>query len=243
MEIIKTADYEELSKKASSLITNIYNENPSSVMCLAGGSTPVGTYQELVSNYNNNLVSFKLAKAFFLDEYALAHPRLFEQSTKYFLEYNFFNKVNINEDNVFGIDQDVTKVDLTIKSLNQNLIDNPLDIVVLGIGENGHIGYNEPEEGIFKSGVHLSKLSSRTRVNQGKYFYDSDEVPSYAITLGITDIMKANKVILLASGSSKASAIAKLIEGPITESFPASVLKKHPNVTIICDLKAAELLK
>lgn len=242
MEIIKTNDYEELSKKASSLITDLLNTKPTSVMCLAGGSTPVGTYQELVSNYTNSLVSFKLAKAFFLDEYALAHPRLFEQSTKYFLEYNFFNKVNIQPLNIFGIDQNIAKVESTIKELNQELNENPLDIVLLGIGENGHIGYNEPEEGIFDSGVHLSKLSIRTRVNQGKYFYDADEVPGYAITLGITDIMKAKKVILLASGPLKANAIKKLIDGEITEQFPASILKNHPNVTIICDKEAASLL-
>lgn len=242
MNIIKTKNYEELSKKTADLMSKLIEDNPNTVLCLPGGSTPVGTYQELVSNFTNNAVSFKNTKAFFLDEYALKHPRLFEQSTKYFLEYNFLNKVDIKKENIFGIDQNVGNVEKTISDLNKQLSDNPLDIVLLGIGENGHIGYNEPGEGIFSSGTHLSKLSIRTRVNQGKYFYDADEVPSYAITLGITDILKAKKVILLASGSLKANAIKNLVDGPITEEFPASCLKNHNDVTIICDAEAAKLL-
>lgn len=241
MEVIKVKNYEQLSKKAAKLICDMINNKKDSVMCFATGSTPVGTFQEMVDCYTQKRVTFKNTKAFFLDEYCLNHPRLFEHSNKYFLEYNFFNKVNIEEKNIFGFDQNIQNADKTIAQMNERLAENPIDILILGIGENGHIGYNEPEDCDFSSTCHLAKLSIKTRLSQRKYFYDADEVPKYAITLGIADILKAKKIFLLASGLNKASAISKLLQEEQNTCFPASALLQHDNVTIIVDEAAASL--
>lgn len=241
MNIIKVKDYEELSKKAAKIITGEINHNKHLVLGLATGSTPVGTYQELVKNYDNKLVTFKYTKAFFLDEYCLSHPRLFEYSNKYFLEYNFFSKINIEPENVFGFDQRIEESEKTIAQMDQHLAENPIDIMLLGIGQNGHIGYNEPGCS-FESTTHLSKLSYKTRLANQRFFSFADEVPSYAITLGIKNILDAKKIILLASGSSKAEAIKELLSLKISTDFPASSLIHHPDVTIIIDEDACSLL-
>lgn len=241
MNIIKVKDYEELSKKASKLITAELNRNKELVLGLATGSTPVGTYQELVKNYENKLVTFKFAKAFFLDEYCLSHPRLFEHSNKYFLDYNLFNRVNIDPGNVFAIDQRIEEVDNTCAKMDENLKLYPIDVMLLGIGENGHIGYNEPGCS-FDSTTHLSKLSYKTRLANQRFFNFADEVPSHAITLGIKNILDAKKIILLASGAKKAEAIKQLLTLKTSEDFPASSLVNHPDVTIIVDEEACSLL-
>ncbi len=241
MEIIKVRNYEELSVKAAKIISNEICEKKSLTIALPSGSTPVGMYHELVKAVNNKQTTFKNVKAFLLDEYCdIKYNK--EQSCRYFLDYNLFSKINIEQNNIFSPKTSEENLEEVCNEYNKLLKENPIDIQLLGIGANGHIGFNEPNCS-FDLETHISKLAFKTRMDNQKYFNSIDEVPSYAVTMGIKNILSAKKIILLISGISKADAIKRLLTLEVSEEFPASCLINHPNVVVIVDESACSNLK
>ncbi|MDD4000810.1 MAG: glucosamine-6-phosphate deaminase [Bacilli bacterium] len=240
MKIIKVKDYEELSRLASKIVAKCIKNKPDACLGLATGSTPIGMYQNLVKMYKDGKISFEKVKTFNLDEYCVldkSHP----QSYHSYMDEQLFKHINILEENIHIPDGNTNNHQEACQNYNQLLNDNIIDLQILGIGGNGHIGFNEPNTPCNQE-TFIVKLAEKTRLDNQRFFASLEEVPLYAITMGIKNIFAASKILLLASGKSKAEAIERLINGEVSEEFPASILKKHPNVTIVIDKEAASLL-
>lgn len=240
MKVIKVKDYNELSLEASKIMIDLIKSKPNATLGLATGSSPIGLYKNLIAAYNNNEISFKDIKTFNLDEYCDL-PREHPESYYSFMHRNLFDHIDIKEENVHLPSSVGTDLQKNCDEYNALLNNAEIDIQLLGIGANGHIGFNEPGTK-FDSQTQIIKLAEKTRQDNKRFFNSIDEVPTHAITMGIKNIMNAKQILLVASGKSKADAVYKLINGEVTEDFPASILKKHPNVTVIVDEEAASLL-
>ncbi len=241
MKVIKVKDYDELSKLASDMIVELVNRKPDAVLGLATGGTPVGMYKELIKSYQDKQVSFSNVKTFNLDEYCDL-PQEHSESYYTFMFNNLFNYVDIKKDNInmpSAAGEDLEKLS---EEFNNKLKANQIDLQILGIGGNGHIGFNEPGTS-FDQETFVVELAEKTRQDNARFFDSIDDVPTHAITMGIKNIMDAKLIVLLASGESKQEAVQKLVEGPVTENFPASILQKHDNVIVILDEGASRLLK
>ncbi|WP_027340760.1 glucosamine-6-phosphate deaminase [Halonatronum saccharophilum] len=241
MRIHILKDYEEVSTKAASVVSSQIILKPNSVLGLATGSTPLGMYQKLVEMYNDQMVGFSEVITFNLDEYLGLNPE-HPQSYNYYMYNNLFNKVNLSEDRINIPSGDIDKLEEFCKEYDQK-IDRAggIDLQVLGIGTNGHIGFNEPDH-ILKTGTHVVELAQETIEANSRFFDSLDEVPRRAISMGMSSIMRAKKILLLASGENKAEAIKRTISGEITTEVPASLLQLHPDVTVVVDKKAAKLI-
>lgn len=241
MRIIKTNDYQELSRKAANIISAQVIIKPNCVLGLATGSSPIGTYKQLIDWYNKGDIDFSQVKTINLDEYKGLAPDN-EQSYYYFMYENFFKHINIDLRNVHipnGLEKDSK---LECERYNQVISSlGGVDLQLLGLGNNGHIGFNEPDE-IFKSNTHCVALSHSTINANSRFFQNYDDIPMYAYTMGIKSIMQANKIVVIVSGKGKAQILKDVIEGPITPSVPASILQIHKDVTIIADEDALSLL-
>ena len=241
MKVIVVKDYEEMSQKCAEIFINQLQKKPDSVLGLATGGSPVGTYERLVKAYNEGIIDFKHVKTYNLDEYcniSILHP----QSYYYFMHDNLFNHVDIVEDNVHLPSTSGEKIDEQCEAYNKMLHAVTIDIQLLGIGSNGHIAFNEPGTP-FELETHIVKLTDKTRQDNKRFFNSIDEVPTHAMTMGIKNIMQAKQIVMLISGANKADAVKKLLTGPVTESFPASALNNHPDVTVIIDEAAYTLMK
>ncbi|NLM32791.1 MAG: glucosamine-6-phosphate deaminase [Acholeplasmataceae bacterium] len=240
MKVIKVKDYNELSKVACEIFVEEIKKNPSLTLGLATGSTPIGLYQNLIKEYEKGNISFKDVKTFNLDEYCgleRSHP----QSYYTFMHENLFSKIDINLDNVHLPRTDGTDLEKLANEYNELLLQNQIDLQVLGIGSNGHIGFNEPGTS-FDQETFVVELTQKTREDNKRFFNSIDEVPTHAITMGIKNILAAKKIVLLASGKAKAEAIYKTVKEQPTPDVPASALQLHPDVTIIVDEEAGALL-
>ncbi len=237
MQIIICKNYDEVSQKASEIIISQLKKNPKSILGLATGSTPIGLYQKLIQAYKSKEISFKDVKSYNLDEY-LGINRNHPESYFSFMHTNLFNHVDIKEENTHLPNNDLHTVVDDIKKYNEKLARDIIDIQVLGIGCNGHIGFNEPGSP-FENETFATDLTERTRQDNLRFFNNIDEVPKRAVTMGIRTILRSRKIILLATGASKADAVQKMIKGPITIDVPASALQMHPNVVVILDEEAA----
>lgn len=240
MKVIKVKDYDELSLVASNIIINLVRDNPKAILGLATGSSPIGLYKNLIKAYQAGEVSFKDVKTFNLDEYCNI-PRDHEQSYYTFMNQNLFKHIDIPEANVHIPSTEGDDLQALCKQYNDLLNKHEIDLQLLGIGGNGHIGFNEPGTS-FASETSVIELAEKTRQDNKRFFSSIDEVPRYAITMGIKNIMNAKEILLIASGKNKANAINMLVNGEVTEAFPASVLQRHPNVTVVVDEEAASLL-
>ncbi len=241
MRVIVAKDYEELSKKAANIISSQITLKPNSVLGLATGSTPIGTYRELVRLYNEGNISFKEVVTFNLDEYYGLDSNN-QQSYAYYMNQQLFNHIDIKKDNI-NIPNGMTEdIGLECKNYEKKIRQaNGIDIQLLGIGRNGHIGFNEPDVK-FEALTHLVELDEDTIKANSRFFASIDDVPKLAISMGIKTIMQSRSIILLASGAEKAKTIHHMILEKITPELPASVLQLHPNVTVILDEEAALLL-
>lgn len=242
IELIKVKDYQELSNVAGKIMLDVIKQDPNCTLGLATGSSPIGLYQYLINAYKNGEVSFKNVKTFNLDEYCEL-PVTHRESYYSFMHTNLFNHVDINEANV-NIPSSVG--DNLAKNCNEyskKLNAATVDMQLLGIGANGHIGFNEPGTS-FDSETLIVTLKEKTRKDNARFFdNDINQVPKHAITMGIKNIMNAKSVLLVASGKNKADAINKLINGPVTEEFPASALQNHKGkVIVVADEEACSLL-
>ncbi|MFB6802116.1 glucosamine-6-phosphate deaminase [Peribacillus butanolivorans] len=237
MNIFKVQDYKEMSQSAANIVIRKVKENSKIKLGLATGGTPKGTYDALIEDHMQNNTSYENVTSFNLDEY-IGLDSNDPNSYHYYMDQSLFAHININKEQTYlpngtadNLDKECTRFDKMIETLGG------IDLQILGIGQNGHIGFNEPGTS-FSSGTHVVALEESTRQANARYFDSIDEVPTHAITMGIATIMKSKEILLLISGEEKAETLKKLIHGEITEEFPASILKKHNNVTIIADQKA-----
>jgi|GEM_PF-213555 len=236
MNLIKVKDYNEASKVAFDIMLPHLKANQ--VLGLATGSTPLGLYQLMVEDFKENNRDYSEIISFNLDEYVGLDPK-HRESYYSFMNRNLFQYVNFKESHlpsgIGDLDNNCLEYE---KLLNQHTI----DIQILGIGSDGHIGFNEPGTS-FDSLTHVIELTQQTRGDNSRFFKDlNEEVPTHAITMGIASIMKAKEILLIATGENKAEALKMMIEGEINEACPASILQKHDNVTIVYDEKAGKLL-
>lgn len=242
MRIIVAKDYDEMSKKAANMMASQIILKPESVLGLATGGTPVGFYKELVEIYREGRFSFKDIKTFNLDEY-YGLEKENEQSYYYYMMENLFKYIDIDLSSINipnGTAEDIEKECREYEEKIRNA--GGIDLQILGIGKNGHIGFNEPDVK-FEAETHLVNLDDETIESNSRFFNSPDEVPTRAISMGIKSIMHARKIILLASGKEKAEILKEMINGPITPDVPASILQLHPDVTLIMDKEAASELE
>lgn len=240
MKFIIEKDYDKMSRSAADIFAEHIEQNPSCVLGLATGSTPEGLYACLVKDCSDGKISFSDVTTFNLDEYCDL-PVENEQSYRYFMNFNLFDHVDIakNRTNLpCGINAD----DETCKNYEQAIEDEGgIDIQLLGIGHNGHIGFNEPSDS-FSVITNLVDLKDSTIEANSRFFDDISDVPKRAITMGIGTIMKARKVVVVANGQGKAEIVKKAFFGPVVPEVPASVLQLHPDVTVVLDDEAASLI-
>jgi glucosamine-6-phosphate deaminase len=240
MEIYKYKNYDEVSKAAAALVIREIIKKPNLILGLATGTSPIGLYEYLIKAYNDFIISFKDVKTFNLDEYVgidKNHP----QSYYSFMHQYLFDHIDIKPENVNIPSNDQKNMAKLAEDYNKKMYGNQRDLQILGIGQNGHIGFNEPGSQLSNQ-TFIVKLDEQTRVDNSRFFNSIDEVPEYAITMGIKNIMFSKKILLIASGKSKAEAIYKTVYGEVTDDVPASILQLHPDVTIIIDEDAASLL-
>ena len=231
----------EIAKATAEIIINKIKENDSAILGLATGSSPIPTYQELINAYKNGEISFKNVKSFNLDEYC-GIPISDKNSYYAFMHDNLFNHIDINDVNIHVPDGNPTDVESYCMSYDNAIKEaGGVDVQILGIGRNGHIGFNEPAD-VFTKGTYKVKLTEST-IEANKRFFDKvEDVPTEAITMGVESILDAKEIVLIATGKDKAQAIYDMIKGEVSPSCPASILQKHSNVHIFIDTDAASLL-
>lgn len=234
MDICKAKDYKDLSRKAANIISAQVIMKPDCVLGLATGSSPVGTYKQLVEWYQKGDLDFSNVTSVNLDEYKGLGPDS-DQSYRFFMNTNLFDHVNIDKTHTFvpdGLEADSDKACREYDEIIEKA--GGVDLQLLGLGHNGHIGFNEPSD-TFPSGTHCVDLTEST-IEANKRFFESEaDVPRQAYTMGIKTIMMAKKILVVVSGADKAEILKKVVCGPITPEVPASVLQLHPDVTIVAD--------
>ena len=240
MNVIVTKDYQEMSMKAFELVKKVVTENPSAVLGLATGSTPLGLYGEMARDHRENGTSYRDVKTVNLDEYEGLDVTS-DQSYVYFMRENLFRHLDIDLNNTNienGRAQDPEKECARYNALLEVMRQ---DLQVLGIGSNGHIAFNEPGTP-FDAQTHVVELTESTIKDNSRLFARIEDVPRRAFTMGPKNIMNAKKILILANGANKAKAVYGLVKGEVTEQLPASVLQRHPDCTLVCDEAAASLL-
>ena len=241
MEVIILPSIEDCANLGARKVSDLVNSKSNAVLGLATGSTPIPVYEELVRLHNESGLSFSKVKSFNLDEYIGLAPD-HSCSYRYFMKEHLFNLIDIEQDFTYvpngmvdDISEECSKYENAIKDCGG------IDLQILGIGSDGHIGFNEPGSSL-SSRTRIKTLASETIRDNARFFDDEDEVPRHCITMGVGTILDSKSVLLLAFGEGKADVVAKSIEGPITSMVPASVLQMHQNVTVLLDDKAASKL-
>lgn len=241
MKVIVCKDYKDVSKKATKLVMKEIITKPNLNLGLATGSSPIGLYKNLIEAYRKDLVSFSEVRSFNLDEY-IGIERNHPQSYYSFMFEHLFKHVDIKLENINIPNNNLNHIESLAEEYNEILDNNIIDVQILGIGSNGHIGFNEPGTPLSNK-TFIVNLDEQTRLDNARFFNSTDEVPDKAITMGIKNIMRSKKIILLASGDNKKDAIYKTIYGEITNKLPASILQLHPDCTLIVDEEAGSLIK
>ncbi|PLS02074.1 glucosamine-6-phosphate deaminase [Neobacillus cucumis] len=240
--MIEVQNYDEMSQKAAGYIIDKVCQYPNIKLGLATGGTPIGTYKNLIADHQKNRTSYRKVTTFNLDEY-IGLSGNDKNSYRYFMNEQLFNHIDIDKNNTYvplGDSKDAEKECLRYEELIEKK--GGIDLQILGIGSNGHIGFNEPGTS-FYAATQVIQLAPSTREANARFFKHVEDVPTKAITMGISTIMKSKEILLLVSGESKKDAMNKLFNEEISENFPASILKNHPCVTIIADKAAVSGLK
>ena len=239
--IYKAQDYQDMSRKAANIISAQIIMKPNCVLGLATGSTPIGTYRQLVEWYKKGDLDFSKVTSVNLDEYkGLSGDN--DQSYRYFMNTNLFDHVNIDKSKTFvpnGLEEDSEKACAEYNEIIKRV--GGIDMQLLGIGGNGHIGFNEPGEA-FEQETHCIDLTESTIQANARFFESMDDVPKQAYTMGIKNIMSAKKILLIATGENKAEALYQSLYGKITPNVPASILQLHNDVTVVADEAALSLI-
>ena len=237
MKIYKAKDYKDMSRKAANIISAQVIMKPNCVLGLATGSTPIGTYDQLVEWYNKGDLDFSEVTTVNLDEYK-GLPRTNDQSYYYFMHQHLFDRVNIDPERTNvpnGMEPDAEKECGRYEELIRSL--GGVDLQLLGLGHNGHIGFNEPGEA-FEKETHCVDLTESTIEANKRFFASADEVPKQAYTMGIKTIMQAKKILIVVNGENKADIVERAFFGPVTPEVPASILQLHNDVTLVGDEEA-----
>ena len=236
MRIYKTKNYDEMSRKAANIISAQIILKPESVLGLATGSSPIGTYKQLIEWYNKGDLDFARVMSINLDEYkGLSGDN--DQSYRYFMNKHLFDRINIKKENTYvpnGLEPDSKKACQEYNDIEKF---GGIDMQLLGLGHNGHIGFNEPGEA-FEKETHCVDLTKSTIEANKRFFEREEDVPKQAYTMGIKSIMQAKKIIIVVSGKDKADIVKKAFLGPVTPEVPASVLQLHNDVTLVGDKEA-----
>lgn len=241
MDVKILSSAQEIGSAAAKIIIDKIKENNAAILGLATGSSPIPTYKELIKAYNAGEISFANVKSFNLDEYC-GIPASDPNSYYTFMHENLFNSIDIKEENVRVPDGNPADVEAFCADYDASIkAAGGIDIQILGIGRNGHIGFNEPADE-FTTGTYKVKLTDSTIEANKRFFASAEDVPTEAITMGVESILNAKEIILIATGNDKAQAIRDMIKGEISPSCPASILQKHGNVHIFIDADAASLL-
>ena len=234
MKIYKAKDYKDMSRKAANIISAQVIMKPNCVLGLATGSTPIGTYDQLVEWYNKGDLDFSEVTTVNLDEYK-GLPRTNDQSYYYFMHQHLFDRVNIDPERTNvpnGMEPDAEKECGRYEELIRSL--GGVDLQLLGLGHNGHIGFNEPGEA-FEKETHCVDLTESTIESNKRFFASADDVPKQAYTMGIKTIMQAKKILIVVNGENKADIVERAFFGPVTPEVPASILQLHNDVTLVGD--------
>jgi len=233
MKLVVKKDYEQCSRYLADMFREVVLAKPDALLGLATGSSPVGMYRCLVEDYENGMVDFSRVRTINLDEY-IGLPREHEQSFGYFMDKHFFSKVNIREENIMLVDG-ADDAERQVARYNSFLEDNFMDILVVGIGTNGHVGFNEPDS-VLTAPTHVTDLTEDTIRANSVHFEDASQVPRKAITMGAAGITRAAKVVLIASGKAKANAVKRLLADEFVDPMlPCSILKLCRDATVIID--------
>lgn len=237
MKIIVCENYEEVSLEGAKMIASLLKKKPNCVLGLATGSTPLGMYRDLIHMNQAGEISFKETTSYNLDEYYPIEPT-HEQSYRYFMNHNLFDHIDIDKKKTF-VPNGMTKDPETEGAAYDAAVESAggIDLQVLGIGQNGHIGFNEPDEALI-AGTHVTSLTENTIEANSRFFASKNDVPTRAFTMGMGSIMKSKTILLLASGANKHAAIVQMLDDKITTQCPATFLKAHRDAIMICD-KAA----
>lgn len=242
MEIIITSDYQEMSKISAQIIAQEVKRKHDMVLGLATGDTPVGTYKELAKLHKAEGLDFSKITTFNLDEYVGLAP-LHKNSYNYFMQENLFKHINVNQANVYVPQGNIEDPEEFCLWYEEKLKEfGWIDLQVLGIGSDGHIGFNEPGSSM-ASRTRVKALYKQTIVDNARFFDKEEDVPRFAITMGVGTILEARKILLIASGKNKAGVCAQFIEGPVTSQISASALQLHSYVTVVLDEDAASELQ
>ena len=240
IKVVRVKNKEEISKKAFEIMHELVTSNPKAVLGLATGSSPVGLYELMIRDHKENGTSYKDVTTFNLDEY-VGLPKDHPESYYSFMHRNLFDGLDVKEENIH-IPSSEGNLEERCNEYNEALSKQTIDLQILGIGSNGHIGFNEPDTP-FDSVTHIVDLKESTIKDNARFFDDDiSKVPTQAITMGISNVMAAKKIILIANGENKANAIRATVMGPVDEKVPASVLQNHPDVVIIIDEEAGSSL-
>ena len=232
MKFITVDTYEKLSRQAANIISAQVILKPDSVLGLATGSSPLGTYKQLIEWYEKGDIDFSKVTSVNLDEY-VGLDGTNDQSYRYFMNKNFFEHINIHINNTFVPNGCAVDLASEGKRYDEHIAElGGIDLQLLGIGLDGHIGFNEPDKYFVKS-THVVDLHESTIKANSRFFANIDEVPKRAITMGMVSIMQAKKILLIASGKEKRDILEKAFYGPITPEIPASILQLHPDITVI----------
>lgn len=234
MLLVLRKTYEDLSQEAARLVADRLRRKPNLVLGLATGSTPLGLYDALIAKHRNEGLDFSKVTTFNLDEY-IGLPPSHDQSYHYFMQQSFFQHVNIDPRYIHVPDGMARDIEAQCEWYEQRIRDaGGIDLQILGIGANGHLAFNEPGSSL-GSRTRIKTLTERTVRDNARFFASMDQVPRYAITMGIGTIMEARELLLLASGESKADAVKAAVEGPITAMCPASICQMHRRAYIFID--------
>lgn len=231
MNFITVDNYEALSRKAAAIIAAEIISKPNCVLGLATGSSPVGTYKNLIDGCKNGDLDFSKVTTINLDEYAGLDGSN-DQSYRYFMNTNLFDHVNIDKSKTYVPNGKADDLKAECEAYDKRIYEMGIDIQLLGIGIDGHIGFNEPDS-FFTKETHLVTLDQSTIEANSRFFSSIDDVPKTAVTMGMGGIMSAKKVLLIANGKNKKEIVEKAFFGPITPEIPASILQLHPDVTVI----------
>ena len=241
MQVYIYRNEEQAARAATMIFASELSKKPNAVLGLPTGDTPISTYKRLISMNKDGLIDFSQARSYNLDEYVGLGPD-HPASYRYFMNIQFFDHININKNNT-RVPSGLGDVSRNAEAYDNAIADaGGIDVQLLGIGHNGHIGFNEPNPRSFIYKTHIAELSASTIEANSRMFDSIDHVPRHAISLGIGGIMNAKRIVLIATGRGKASAIRDAVNGDITPLLPASILKAHQNVQFLLDQDAASLL-
>ncbi len=230
-----------IGKAAAAVFASVVLRKPDCVLGFATGSTPIPTYRHMIEDYRQGITDYKNITTFNLDEYC-GLDSSHEQSYHYFMKENLFDHINVTKDRIHIPNGLSTAPDEELASYDSEISKaGGIDLQILGLGNNGHIGFNEPDE-VFPETTHKTALTESTIEANTRFFGNSDEVPRYAITMGIGTIMNAKEILLIATGKAKANAVKSMIRDAVNPHCPASVLRFHPRVTVFLDEDAATFL-